>query len=100
EIHAGYCRGRYLNFSVTVVWCALPPPFPVIVKVYVPRFVDLEVVMFNVEAPLPPGIVPGAKLAETPAGTPLTLSTTFEAKPPDGLAVTAYVVGLPRVMVR
>src|SRR5579859_117337 len=50
---------------------------PVMVIVYVPAGVELEVDTFSVEEPEPPLMEAGVKLAVTPAGEPLTAALKF-----------------------
>jgi hypothetical protein len=57
------------------------------VSVYEPVGVLLVVVMFKAEEPEPTTVV-GLKLAEAPAGTPVTLNWTVLLKPPDGEMLT------------
>ncbi|CAK0737803.1 hypothetical protein CCP3SC1_1000012 [Gammaproteobacteria bacterium] len=53
--------------------------------------VDDPTTNVKVDAPLPPAMEVGLKVAVVPAGNPETESATFELKPPDGVTVIAIV---------
>src|SRR5262249_52931936 len=63
---------------------------------YVPTGVVVDVVTVIVEAPV---AAFGLNDADAPIGRPLALSETAPVKPPAGVTVTLYVVGLPGLTV-
>ena len=78
--------GAGLTTKVTVVLCTKLPLVPVIVSVFVPAGVVVEVVTVNVEEP-EPVTVAGLKLPLAPVGKPLTLHVTVPLNPLIALAV-------------
>ena len=91
---SGGC-GAGFTTSVTVVECCNAPSAPVMVRVYVPCGVEVEVLTLRVEVPEPPTIEAGVKAALAPAGKPLTLRLTVSVNPPLGVTVAVYEVPLP-----
>jgi hypothetical protein len=66
---------------LTVVeWTRLPDA-ALTVRTYVPAGVVALVVIFSVEFPFPSGIDGGLKTYPAPAGSPLTLRSTFPVNP-------------------
>jgi hypothetical protein len=72
--------GTGLTTNVTVVVCTRLPLVPVMVSVFVPSGVDVEVVTVKVEEPEPLTEL-GLKLPLAPVGNPLTLHVTVPPKP-------------------
>src|SRR5262249_54456169 len=93
--------GTEFTVSTKVVACVGLPPasVPVIVTVYVPAGVEVDVARVRVELPEPPPIAPGLKLALAPAGRPLADRFTVSLKPFVGLTVTVVAVLFPAVTV-
>jgi len=60
-------------------WVRLPL-VPVIVRLYVPATVELDVFTVNVEEPLPPVTELGLNVPVAPPGSPLTFKPTFPWK--------------------
>src|SRR5215813_8879250 len=93
-VKSGGCGGG-VTTRVTVVECCNAPSAPVMVRVYVPCGVEVEVLTLSVELPEPPTMEAGVKLALAPAGKPLTLRLTVSVNPPIGVTVVVYEVPLP-----
>jgi hypothetical protein len=84
--------GNAVTVSVTVVFCWMPPPFPVTVMGYVPAAVLAPTVMVIVELPAPgAGIVLGLKLTVVPEGTPEADRLIALLKPPMTVVVIVEV---------
>jgi signal transduction histidine kinase len=84
-------RPGYRTVKVTGTWCTNAPavPVPVTVMVKEARGVDDVVRTRSVELPgVPTGFV--LKVADAPAGRPVTDSVTLPAKPPTDPAETVY----------
>ena len=78
--------------------CTRLPLVPVIVNVRVPVGVCLVVDSVRVELPAGGSVTEGGvNVWLVFAGEPLTLNVTLPANPFEGVAVTAYVVLLPRL---
>ena len=92
-------RRRYCTFNDTEVLRVFEALTPLIVRVNVPRGVELVVAMVSVDEP-PPGTEPGEKVHEVFAGQPAMPNETVSLKPPEGVTVTSYVDDLPRLIVR
>lgn len=74
--------------KVNDVLATILPNVPVTVTVYVPTGVVLAVVTLSVDEPAPLAKDVGVRLADPPAGSPLTLKATVLAKPFKGVLVT------------
>ena len=82
-----------VTVSVTVVFCWIPPPLPVIVMGYVPTGVLAPTVMLMVELPEPgAGIGLGLKLTVVPDGTPEADKLIALLKPP---LIVVVIVDVP-----
>jgi hypothetical protein len=75
-----------------------PPPVPVIVTAAAPSVAVLDAV--NVSTLLSPVAEGGAKLAVTPAGSPLALNVTPPVNPPLRVIAIVFVPLAPRLTVR
>ena len=71
------------EFTTRVTWalCDVVPFVPVMVSVYVPGGVELEVETVSVEEPEPPLTEVGLKLNVAPVGNPLKPKDTVPLKP-------------------
>lgn len=89
------------TITVKLIVCVLvtPPPVPFNVNVEAPPTTAAVAFSVSVLLPLPAAILAGAKLAVTPAGSPLTDKATADLNPATGAAETVTVVELPAVTV-
>ena len=81
-------RRAYCTFNDTEVLRVFDALVPVIVRVNVPRGVELAVAMVSVDEP-PPGTEPGEKVHDVLAGQPAMPNETVSLKPPEGVTATA-----------
>jgi hypothetical protein len=80
---------------VTVVLRTVVPLVPVIVKVYVPRGVEVAVEIVRDEDPEPLAIEVGLRVPVEPLGTPVTVSATVPLNPVPGETSTEKTILLP-----
>src|ERR1700737_4472433 len=83
--------------SLTVTVCVLPPPAPLIVRVYVPLGVPPLVFTVSTDEVVA-GF--GLKLAVDGDGSPFTTRLTDPVKPFSAVIATVYVVDRPRLIDR